>query len=729
MQPALPLVRDLVLVGGGHSHALVLRRWGMMPVPGVRLTLINPGPVAAYSGMLPGHVAGHYPQDALEIDLVRLARFAGARLIDGPAVAIDPAARLVTVPGRAPIGYDLASIDIGITTRMPDLPGFAEHALPAKPLARFAEGWRGFAAAAATGERPASVAVIGGGVAGAELALTMHHRLAGLGAAPGLALIDRGEVLSGVTPRARARLLAELAARGIAIHEAAAIAEVTAEGPRLADGRLIGAGLTVGAAGATPAPWLAGSGLALQDGFIAVGADLRSTSHPEVFASGDCAHLTASPRPKAGVFAVRAAKILDRNLRAVLAERPLRPFRPQRSYLKLISLGPESALGQKGPLVFSGPLMWRWKDRIDRRFMEKFHDLPAMAPPALPRDAIPALRRALPSDKPMCGGCGAKVGPAALGRALAGMAPPEAAELENRPGDDAAILRSGARWQVISTDHLRAVTEDWELMTRIALNHAMGDVWAMGAAPQVALAQVVIPRMTAQLQERTLGEITAAAGALCARIGAALAGGHTTMGAETTIGFTVTGLSQRPPVSKAGARPGDVLVLTRPLGSGTILAAEMQMQAKGAWVAALLRQMAEPQTAAAAALAGRAHAMTDVTGFGLAGHALEMATASGVAIELVLRDIPLYEGALALCKAGIRSTIFEDNRAAADWQMTGKTGKARAQLLHDPQTCGGLLAALPPMAAMEAVAEIAAAGGTAHVIGHVTKGAPGLHLG
>ncbi|WP_172332589.1 selenide, water dikinase SelD [Mangrovicoccus sp. HB161399] len=728
MQSAHPLVRDLVLVGGGHTHALVLRRWGMKPVPGVRLTLVNPGPVAAYSGMLPGHVAGHYAQDDLEIDLVRLARFAGARLVDGAAAGLDPEARTVAVPGRAPIGYDLCSIDIGITTRMPALPGFAAHALAAKPLAAFASGWRDFTRRAAAGEVAAQVAVVGGGVAGIELALTMQHRLAQDCAAPQVTVIDRGAVLAGVGPRSRDALLARMAARGIAVAEHAEIAAITAEGPVLADGRLVAAALTVGAAGATPAPWLARTGLALENGFVAVDACLRSLSHAAVFAAGDCAHLSASPRPKAGVFAVRAAKVLDANLRAALAERPLRPFRPQRSYLKLISLGPEEALGQKGPMTLAGPMMWRWKDRIDRKFMEKFDDLPAMAAPPLPKGAIPALRRAVPSDKPMCGGCGAKVGPGALSKALSGLGRPQAAELENRPGDDAAILKAGGRWQVISTDHLRAVTEDWELMTRIALNHAMGDVWAMGAAPQVALAQIVIPRMTAELQERTLAEITAAASGLCGRIGAALAGGHTTMGAETTIGFTVTGLSGRQPVSKGGARPGDVLVLTRPLGSGTILAAEMQMQAKGAWVAGLLRRMAEPQAAAAAALAPRAHAMTDVTGFGLAGHALEMAEASGVAIELKLKDIPLFEGALELCKAGIRSTIFEDNRAATIWKLAGKTEKARAQLLHDPQTCGGLLAALPPMAAMEAVAEIASAGGEAHVIGRVAEGAPGLHL-
>ncbi|MFB1025100.1 MAG: bifunctional NADH dehydrogenase FAD-containing subunit/selenide, water dikinase SelD, partial [Octadecabacter sp.] len=126
MKTTIPYTRDLVLVGGGHTHALVLRSWGMNPLPGVRLTVINPGPTAPYSGMLPGFVAGHYTRDELDIDLVQLARFAGARLIAGKATAIDPVGKTITVLGRPDIAYDVAAIDVGITSEMPRLAGFAD---------------------------------------------------------------------------------------------------------------------------------------------------------------------------------------------------------------------------------------------------------------------------------------------------------------------------------------------------------------------------------------------------------------------------------------------------------------------------------------------------------------------------------------------------------------------------------------------------------------------------
>ena len=177
MEMPLPLTRDLVLIGGGHTHALVLRMLGMEPIPGVRLTLINPFPTAAYSGMLPGFVAGHYEVPDLGIDLVRLARFAGARLILGRASGIDLGARTVTVEGRPPLRFDVASIDIGISSEMPGLPGFAEHAVPAKPLDTFARRWAAFAGSGEAGR----VAVIGGGIAGMEIALAAAYRLRGRG--------------------------------------------------------------------------------------------------------------------------------------------------------------------------------------------------------------------------------------------------------------------------------------------------------------------------------------------------------------------------------------------------------------------------------------------------------------------------------------------------------------------------------------------------------------------
>ncbi|SLN56136.1 Selenide, water dikinase [Falsiruegeria litorea R37] len=714
-QPPLPLTRDLVLIGGGHSHALVLRKWGISPLPGARLTLINPGPTAPYSGMLPGFVAGHYGRDELDIDLVRLARFSGARLVLGAVTGMNAAAKTVTVDGRPPISYDVASVNVGITSDMPAVAGFSGHAVPAKPLGPFAQRWADYLG----GSGLARVAVIGGGVAGAELIMAMAHALKAQGRSAQITLVDQATALSATGPKAARLIRRAMADLGVTLIENTGVARIEANKLVLASGQEIEAEFITGAAGARAYDWIAQAGLELHQGYISVDETLCS-SDPSVFAAGDCAHLSHDPRPKAGVYAVREAPILINNLRAALGVGQMKPYRPQRDYLKLISLGGKSALAERLGTAFQGGVMWRWKDHIDQTFMNRFRDLPAMPQPELPRNHANGLSEAI-GDKPMCGGCGAKVGRSTLRRALV-----PTVSLRNDiiplPGDDAALLQTGGVQQVLTSDHLRALTDDPVIMARIAAVHALGDIWAMGAEPQAATATLILPRLSAILQQRTLAEIMEAANQVISASGAEIVGGHTSVGDELTIGFTLTGLCRHPPVSLSGGQAGDVLILTKPIGSGVIMAAEMAGQARGDWVAQALDHMTHPQGAASRILA-EAHAMTDVTGFGLAGHLQGMAEASGCGAELDISAIPVLPGAVALSAQGVRSTLYPENRNLAPELPTG----GKADLLFDPQTAGGLLAAVSSEAADDLLSALSAAGYPAVRIGALTKGR-GLRL-
>jgi len=707
MLNAAPLTRDLVLVGGGHAHALVLRQWGMNPLPGARLTVINPGPTAPYTGMLPGHVAGHYSRDTLEIDLVRLAQFAGARLILSHVTGIDRATKVVYVAGHGPVAYDAASIDIGITAQM-GIEGFVDHAVGAKPLHIYAQVWRDFLDRVAQGVAEPKIAVIGGGIAGCELAMAMAHALRGQGVDPQVRVIEAGPQISGTGPRARAKLARAMTDLGIEFIARARIERITATHVIIADQPPIEMSLCVGAAGAFPHGWLADTDLALHDGFIIIDPDLRVQGDDSLFAVGDCAHMPFAPRPKAGVFAVRAAPILHDNLRAALTGAPMRRFRPQKSYLKLVSMGGKVAMAEKYGLAFATPLLWRWKDRIDRAFMDKLSDLPVMQPVA--RAPI-AAQGAEDVSVPLCGGCGAKVGAAALKLGIGANSDALHADVVTGTGDDAAILRlPGGGFQVLSTDHLRAFIADPVQMTRIAAVHALGDIWAMGAAPQAALSTLILPRMSQRLQERTLHEINTAAREVFGRAGASIVGGHTTMGAEMCIGFTVTGTRAHMPITQAGGRAGDVLLLTRPIGSGVILAALMAGTAPPRVVAKALTRMEQPQDAAARIL-DSVHAMTDVTGFGLCGHVQAICAASGVGAEIWADEVPLYEGARALSENGVASSLLQANME--DTPTIGRNDP----LLHDPQTAGGLLAALTEPAARDALRALEAQGGEGWIIG------------
>ena len=722
MTPAFPQLRDLVLIGGGHSHALVLRIWGMNPLPGTRLTLINPDAAAPYTGMLPGLIAGHYRREELMIDLVRLARFAGTRLILDRATGIDREARLIHLAGRPPLPYDLAAIDIGITSHLPgDLPGAADT-VAAKPLGPYAAAWEAFLARRPTIPR---IVILGAGVGGVELALASAHRL---GPEAQVTLIDRADAfLPSLSSAARAVLQRHLAQAGITLRLGAEVTGISATSVTLASNETLPSDFTLTATGARPHPWLAETGLDHQGGFVLTDGRLR-TSDPLIFATGDCATLADAPRPKAGVFAVRAAPVLLHNLRATLSGKPLKPFRPQTDYLKLISLGQQSAIAEKWGLTASGPRFWRLKDRIDRRFMDRFGTYPAMPAPEAPADATLGLAAHL-DQRPLCGGCGAKLGPGVLSQALSTLPAPARPEVRSGPGDDAAVLTTPTGAQVLTTDHLRAFCHDPRLMARIAALHAMGDVWAMGATPQVALAQITLPPLGPELQTRMLAEIMDEAAQTFRAAGADVVGGHSTEGAELTIGFTVTGTAEQI-LTKGGAQPGDALILTKPLGSGIILAAEMALASVpglllGEIWAACIQEMTRAQGSAAAILAPHAHAMTDVTGFGLAGHLLEMLDTSRAAATIRLDAIPRMPGAVELAQAGHGSSLQPANLAAVSWRMTAPQDP-RTDLLTDPQTAGGLLAAVPADLSEELVAALNAAGHDAAVIGQITSGAPHL---
>ncbi|MEL6692018.1 MAG: FAD-dependent oxidoreductase, partial [Pseudomonadota bacterium] len=469
--PPLPITRDLVLLGGGHTHALVLRKWAMSPLPGAQVTLVNPQVKAPYTGMLPGFVAGHYYRNELDIDLVRLARQANARLVIDHAVGIDLDQKTVQLNTSPDLAYDALSIDIGITSRLVDLPGANEHLVPAKPLGIFSKAWSALIERAKTTSFTPEIAILGGGVAGVELALAMAFRLRTELAEGGrVKLIEAGdELLTELRPRARSVLLQELADAEINVILNTQATDVSAQGVNTASKHaVIEANFIVSAAGAQPHAWLEDTALTLQDGYIAVDESLRAIGSTGVYAVGDCAHLSEAPRPKAGVFAVRQAPALFNNLRAELSGGARQSYRPQKDYLKLISTGRRAAVTDKWGVGLSGDWVWHLKDRIDRKFMDQFRaktDMPSLKPPSVVAHGVPEY---LQQHENPCGGCGAKLSQTALTKGL-GLAPDSM--------EDAAIIDGDGRSQILSTDHLRAFNADPYVLAKVAAVHALGDIW------------------------------------------------------------------------------------------------------------------------------------------------------------------------------------------------------------------------------------------------------------
>lgn len=729
-QPATPAQRDLVLVGGGHAHLGVLRAFAMKPEPGLRITLVAKELTAPYSGMLPGYVAGVYRREDCHIDLLPLAIAAGARLIHGEATGLDTNAGRLRLKGRPDLGFDLLSLNVGVT---PNLSGVADPAgslIAVKPVSSFAERWEALRAAAARPGGPRRVAVIGGGAAGFELVLATARRLRAEAAAADLSpedfaftLISGGALLEGFAPRAQLLARAALAKAGVAVIENDPARAADPEHITLASGAAVSADAALIAAQAEAPPWLRETGLALDEsGFVAVSPTLQSLSHGQVFAAGDCAGVQGFPRPKAGVFAVRQGMPLARNLRRAARGAALRPFRPQNRFLSLLSTADGGAIAARGDWATSGRWVWRWKDRIDRAFMAKHRPKPMSA--ATTPESEAAMR---------CGGCAAKVGPATLQAALARLQTARTRSGDPPPMDDAAVLETpgGELVRLESVDFFRAFWPDPWLFGRIAANHALGDIYAMGARPETAQAIAMLPYAKPHLVEEDLFQMTAGAQSLLEREGAALVGGHSSEGAEMALGFAVSGHADPAALlRKGGLRAGDRLILTRPIGSGVLMAASMRGLARGPSVMAALDQMQRSHAEAARILSKYgAKAATDVTGFGLAGHLLEMLEAAGLGAEITLGAVPLYDQALALAEEGVASTLLEQNLKLsgeiAD-PLGAALSRAALTLLLDPQTAGPLLAGVAESEAEPCLAHLRESGAAkAALIGRVTAEQPG----
>lgn len=370
-----------MLLGGGHAHVHVLTAFAKRPEPGVRITLIARDLETPYSGMLPGVIAGLYTAEQAHIDLVRLAAATGTRIVHAEATGIDRVNKRVELSGRPPVAYDIVSVDVGITPALTAIEGAAEHAIAVKPIGSFLGKFDDLLARCRRPDGPRRIAAIGGGAGGVELLLSVRSRLLGDAGARDFSfmLVTADDILASHNARVRAAFRRVFAERSIALHERKAVRAVSAQGITLADGTAIPADAVLVTTGAAPPPWFAATGLARDSGgFLAVAPTLQVLNDPDVFAAGDCAGLTDSPRPKAGVFAVRAGPFLAGNLRRRARGDALRPWRPQDNHLALISTGERYAVASRGAFKAEGAWLWTVKDWIDRRWMRMYQDTDLM---------------------------------------------------------------------------------------------------------------------------------------------------------------------------------------------------------------------------------------------------------------------------------------------------------------------------------------------------------------
>lgn len=375
-----PALKRIVLCGGGHAHVHVLTAFAREPVAGAEVTLVSPFPRQIYSGMIPSWVAGHYTLEGCTIALPPLAEAARVRWVRGEAVALDAAARRLRLADGTVLEYDVLSLDTGSTQRRDRIPGAGAHALFVRPMETFATRWQDlqneieFVTSTEGGRRRLAVTVIGGGAGGVELALALHQRL---GADARVTLVAGADGPVPTHPAGtRARVEALLRERRIPVMRMTCVAIADREVELRASGGAhvtVACDLAVVATGAEAPTWLAGSGLSTDEaGFVTIGPTLQTLSHPEVFAVGDMSSRPDAPRPRSGVYAVRAGPPLAVNLARWANGGALVRHRPQAVSLNLLACGDGTAIASWGPFSAQGRWVWRWKDRIDQAFIARY---------------------------------------------------------------------------------------------------------------------------------------------------------------------------------------------------------------------------------------------------------------------------------------------------------------------------------------------------------------------
>ena len=762
MTPA-PISRDVVFIGGGHAHAVALKMLAMKSLPGVRLTLISSQVQTPYSGMLPGLIAGHYSYDQTHIDLARLCKACGARFIEDTVIELNTETQTIGCKNHPDFGYDLLSIDIGSTPDKTTVEGAEENTQGVKPVPEFLNYWRdlqqrllnNYDAPPSLNQaaEPIRIGTVGGGASAVEVLLAIQHHLNSLPAlSPNPLPTIEYHIVSGaeqVLPshnqKVREQYTSLLKKRGVVVHDQFRVTKIDGvdnasfsarKQLHSEDGRVVELDEVIWTTAAKPATWPAKAGLSCSSqGFITVNDSLQTLSHPSIFACGDIADMVNHPRPKAGVFAVRQGKPLADNILLALQNKSLKPFKPQTKFLSLVSTGDKYAVASRGQWAFAGSWVWRWKDYIDQKFMNQLNEF-RMPDGKSNRSAIHDISIELASAPMRCGGCGAKVGQPILQRVINQLTTPlnNDVQLGLDAPDDAAVLSvPTGKYLVQSVDAFRSMIDDDYLFGQIAANHALGDVFAMGAAPHTAQAIVTLPFAKESKVEQQLLHVMEGATKVFNQCGMTLVGGHTAEGAELSLGFVVNGLAEPGALlQKSGLKVGDKIILTKPLGTGALFAADMRGEAHGQWIKQATQSMTLLNQSAAECLREYgAKACTDVTGFGLVGHLVEMLRASNVSATLALNELPLLDGVSECFKAGIVSTLQPQNEKIRHVisNLDQFTDLPDTAILFDPQTAGGLIAGIPAESADQCMDALASSGYIyATVIGEVTRANKGTKL-
>jgi len=700
----------IVLAGGGHTHALVLLRWAMNPKlkPAGMITLVNKASTTTYSGMFPGVLAGKYKIDEILIDLRNLASKAGVSFVLAEIEGIDLKEKKLLLAGRPEIEYSLLSLNIGTKTNLNSKSTISVDKDLAVPIKPFFQSYK-FIVGQDKYKDDSSAkpfVIIGGGLAGIEIAFSLRKRW------PKRAIYLK--VKSG--RKINKNLLTHLKSLNI---------EITQKNPSDLYPKLI-------CTGNKSFDWIKDSGLPLaEDGRVLTKNTLQVINYPEIFAVGDCGVIKDHPRPSSGVWAVRSAKPLAKNLESLSKGLKLEKWIPQRKAIQLLDI---NSINKKSKAFMSwgeamiGPFdfLSRLKESIDMNFISKFY-------------LIKDIDSAMSSEKEMikCRGCASKLAFTPLKSVLKKL---DSIEPSADDSIDIGILNS-SKTLIQSVDGFPALISDPWLNGRLLAFHSCSDIWACGGSVVSAQSVVNLPALSYNLQQELLFHFLEGVNSALTIQGAKLIGGHTlesrkisedpfSLGIEGSLTVNGTIDNKKYFWSKGGMKKGDQILISRSLGTGIIFSAFMNGQIKPYIIDSVLIEMNNSQHNIVNYINQLkiinqhpkvVNACTDITGFGLLGHLSEMLESTNndqlkmnlepLKIVIELDNIPVYDGVKELVDKGFESTLAPSNAVFLNnidgdknlkFQLISNNFISNKSLyntmlkiLVDPQTCGPLVISCP----------------------------------
>jgi selenide, water dikinase len=697
----------VILVGGGHSNIQVIKAWAMNAPTNAKLILISSNAYAPYSGMLPLYLMGKYTFDQIHFDLRRICSLANVEFIESEVTAIDRFKKLVKLKNRPNVSFDIISINVGITPAQTfqfnaDSLGITLFSL--KPISKLIKSFEYFLTIVKTwpDDKVINVSMIGGGAAGVEVALAIDIRLKKMNKLHQLTLFQRSEkLIHNHSKKASLLLYDKLQIAGIEVKLQTEISHFDNNVLFDTKGRTYTADFTFFSTDAKAPRWFEKSGLPIcEKGFLKVNKYLHLEDDPHFYSAGDCIKFSEFDLPKAGVYAVRQGPVLKNNILYNLGYKNKKIiYKPQKTILGLIHCGENETIYSKGQIVASGKRFFKLKDYIDNKFMKNFSvpfflyhqkNMKGMKGMKGMRE-IDYLR---PDEINTCGGCGSKVSPDILYGILHSE---EFKQFENvLPAilDDAPSFESPSGEISSSIDGFRPFINDPYLFGKIATLHALSDLAANGAQPLNVNLSITAKIAPQKFQLYELKQMMFGVCEVLKKHNMKIIKGHTNEGTESNLTLSVNGISNHHSFKKNNLNEGDILILTKPIGSGILLRALMLGECQGDWCRELIDELLKDNLDINNTLNSFSiSAMTDVTGFSLFGHLCEMLTGVNLKADINFNNIKTMNGVDELLQKNISSHLAPKlAEYYSPYLLNEPSFDTRA--MFDPQTNGGLLIAI-----------------------------------